>query len=122
MRCLAMFNLETCNIAKISGIVSMAECNTILSAYTLYRHLEWCCTQPSIFKPVLAFRHRISVILKSKTHIILRSSSKIDLSTMAHHSPLLGKKVAMKKMTIINTFGCVLINGQCMFYKLADHS
>ena len=26
----------------------MGECNTILSAYTLYRHLGWCCTHPSI--------------------------------------------------------------------------
>ena len=26
----------------------MAECNSILSAYTLYRHLGWCCTKPSI--------------------------------------------------------------------------
>ena len=26
---------------------SMDECNTILSAYTLYRHLGWCCTHPS---------------------------------------------------------------------------
>ena len=25
----------------------MGECNTILSAYTMYRHLEGYCTQPS---------------------------------------------------------------------------
>ena len=28
-------------------ILSMGKCNTILSAYTKYRHLGWCCTQPS---------------------------------------------------------------------------
>ena len=28
---------------------SMAECNTILSAYTKYRHLGECCTQPSTY-------------------------------------------------------------------------
>ena len=27
----------------------MGECNTILSAYTKYRHLGWCCTHPSIY-------------------------------------------------------------------------
>ena len=27
---------------------SMDECNTILSAYTKYRHLGYCCTHPSL--------------------------------------------------------------------------
>ena len=25
----------------------MGECNTILSAFTMYRDSEWCCTHPS---------------------------------------------------------------------------
>ena len=29
--------------------ISMGECNTILSAYTKYRHLGWYCTHPSIY-------------------------------------------------------------------------
>ena len=29
--------------------MSMGECNSILSAYTLYRHLGWCCIHPSIY-------------------------------------------------------------------------
>ena len=29
--------------------ISMGECNTILSAYTLYRHLGLCCAHPSIW-------------------------------------------------------------------------
>ena len=36
-------------------------------------------------------------------------------------SLILGK-VAIEKMTIINTFGPVLINGWCIGYMLADHS
>ena len=41
----------------------MGECNTILGAYTMYRHLEWCCTHPSIcctyidmFNPLLDYK------------------------------------------------------------------
>ena len=29
----------------IESKISMDKCNTILSAYTIYRHLEWFCTQ-----------------------------------------------------------------------------
>ena len=34
---------------------SMVECNTVLSAYTMYRHLGWYCTHPllSKHKPLL---------------------------------------------------------------------
>ena len=34
---------------------------------------------------------------------------------------LRANKVAIKKMTIINTSGPVLINGRCIGYMLADH-
>ena len=29
--------------------ISMGECTTILSAYTVYRHLGQCCTNPSVW-------------------------------------------------------------------------
>ena len=52
-----------------------------------------------------------------------------DLSYMEHHSPyfegiavLHTNKLAMEKMAIINTFGPVLINGQCIGYILPDRS
>ena len=33
----------------------MSECNTILSAYTLYRHLGYCCTHLSIYCVVFTY-------------------------------------------------------------------
>ena len=32
----------------------MGECNSILSAYTKYRHLGYYCTHPTIFKKTLS--------------------------------------------------------------------
>ena len=51
-------------------------------------------------------------------HVLRR----FDLSYMTHHSPLPWGKVAMEKMSVINTSGPVLINGQCICYMLVDHS
>ena len=57
-------------------------------------------------------------------YIALRRScsQKIEMSYMKHHSSLLWEKVAIQIMAIINTFGPVLMNDQCIGYMLADHS
>ena len=43
-----------------------------------------------------------------------------DLFYIFFPSTHFGEKVAMGKMTIINIFGPVLINGRCIGYMLAD--
>ena len=40
----------------------MDECNTILSAYTMHRHLEWCCTHISMFSLPLARGQNLAIL------------------------------------------------------------
>ena len=42
-----------CRSVKTPWSISMGECNTILSAYTKYRHLGLCCIHPSICRQQL---------------------------------------------------------------------
>ena len=50
--------LRSLRQAKDAFHISMGECNTILRAYTLYRHLRQRCTHPSICR----FRFRFSIM------------------------------------------------------------
>ena len=61
--------------------ISMGECNTILSAYTLYRHLGWCCTHPSICKSH-ALTKRGLMLLRPSVYQIKTSRSNKSIKSI----------------------------------------
>ena len=54
----------------------MGECNTVVSAYTLYRHLQQYCSHPSIYVE-LTFEGHYTVCINTKWKIIPDNSVSI---------------------------------------------
>ena len=45
-----VLSLTTCrSLYTTTLLISMGESNTIVSAYTMYRHLQYYCSHPSIY-------------------------------------------------------------------------
>ena len=77
----------------------MGECNTILSAYTLYKHLGWCCTHPSI----LYFKQHSVMVRIYTVFGVLSEATELTLLFNSLQTDKILKTFADNKISIAET-------------------
>ena len=78
--------------------ISMGESNTVVSAYTLYRHLQQYCSRPSIYACLIILNVRVfSALMTVVVVVVVSKNTKLNAQMTFFFFPLKEYKTLVGK-------------------------